>query len=516
MGDYKASKEAFVSGMTGSTVFHVNMISGVALSSIALHSALRSRVQAFGSAYFLAEFVILAMPLLLSMTLFAEAPGALSLLLLVPMLVLLLLPPLERGTPLPAESRDEPTSPNGRSRAETPPMHSSQSLNPLPALTTYRAHMMLMTILCILAVDFPVFPRILAKCETYGVSLMDIGVGSFVFSQGVVSAIPIIKDISYLQAPILPKLKTVSRKMIPIIVLGIVRVVLVKGTEYPEHVTEYGVHWNFFLTLALLPITEVLLHPIILRIPVALLGLWIGVLHQFALSSGGMKDFLLNASRSNVIFANKEGLISLLGYVSIHILGLSLGTVILPPSPSFFRKQQHQLLDGPSSHKPSKLDPSAPRQNAKIVIELFSYSVVWWMLLAFVRLGLEVSRRMANISYVLWVAAYNTSFILGYILIDMVFFPTRTLKIRDPTDPSGKRLLIEEKGPKNSAPALLESINKNAFILFLLSNVATGLINLNIQTMFVGDMKAMCVLCAYSMGMCGFAWLCRRKRLWKM
>jgi phosphatidylinositol glycan class W len=516
MNDYKASKEAFVSGMTGSTVFHVNMISGVALSSIALHSALRSRVQAFGPAYFLAEFVILAMPLLLSMTLFAEAPGALSLLLLVPMLVLLLLPPLERGTPLPAESRDELASPDGRSRAEASPTHLSQSLRPLPALTTYRAHMMLMTVLSILAVDFPVFPRFLAKCETYGVSLMDIGVGSFVFSQGVVSAIPIIKDISYLQAPVLPKLKSVSRKMIPIIVLGILRVVLVKGTEYPEHVTEYGVHWNFFLTLALLPIIEVLLHPIILRIPIALLGLWIGVLHQFALSSGGMKDFLLNAPRSNIISANKEGLLSLLGYVSIHILGLSLGTVILPPSPSFFRKQQQQLLDGPSSHRPSKFDPSAPRQNAKIVIELLSYSVVWWMLLAFVRLGLEVSRRMANISYVLWVAAYNTSFILGYIFLDMMFFPTRTSKIRDPTDPSGKRLLIEEKGPKSSAPALLEAINKNAFILFLLSNVATGLINLNIQTMFVGNMKAMCILCAYSMGMCVFAWLFRRKRLWKM
>jgi phosphatidylinositol glycan class W len=31
---------------------------------------------------------------------------------------------------------------------------------------------MLMTVLAILAVDFPVFPRILAKCETYGVSLV--------------------------------------------------------------------------------------------------------------------------------------------------------------------------------------------------------------------------------------------------------------------------------------------------------------------------------------------------------
>lgn len=42
----------------------------------------------------------------------------------------------------------------------------------LSALSTYRAHMMLVTVLAILAVDFPVFPRMLAKCETYGVSFV--------------------------------------------------------------------------------------------------------------------------------------------------------------------------------------------------------------------------------------------------------------------------------------------------------------------------------------------------------
>jgi phosphatidylinositol glycan class W len=171
--------------------------------------------------------------------------------------------------------------------------------------------MLLMTILAILAVDFPVFPRSLVKCETYGVSLvpqflyvvnifltipfkMDLGVGSFVFSQGIVSAIPLLKNPTYVNAPLKPKLFSVTRKALPIILLGLVRVLLVKGTEYPvrkdiiyskppkltsvqEHVSEYGVHWNFFITLALLPIMQVLLHPLIARIPLSLLGITVAI-----------------------------------------------------------------------------------------------------------------------------------------------------------------------------------------------------------------------------------------------
>jgi phosphatidylinositol glycan class W len=62
---------------------------------------------------------------------------------------------------------------------------------------------------------------------------MDLGVGNFVFSQGIASAIPLLKSPSYLTDPLLPKLITTTRKSLPIIILGLIRVVLVKGTEYP-------------------------------------------------------------------------------------------------------------------------------------------------------------------------------------------------------------------------------------------------------------------------------------------
>ena len=82
---------------------------------------------------------------------------------------MLLIPRRELGTPLPSSS-----SPVASSSTFEENTLVENHLTPLPALTTYRAHMMLMTVLAILAVDFQIFPRTLAKCETFGVSLVHI------------------------------------------------------------------------------------------------------------------------------------------------------------------------------------------------------------------------------------------------------------------------------------------------------------------------------------------------------
>ena len=56
-------------------------------------------------------------------------------------------------------------------------------------------------------------------------------VGSFVLSQGILSAIQVITDPAYL-TPVVSKFICVTRKSLLIIVLGLVCVILVKGANY--------------------------------------------------------------------------------------------------------------------------------------------------------------------------------------------------------------------------------------------------------------------------------------------
>jgi len=312
-------------------------------------------------------------------------------------------------------------------------------------------------------------------------------------------------------------------------------------------VSEYGTHWNFFLTLALLPILQVLLHPFITHIPISFVGSLVALSHQIALSFLGLEQYVLNSPRTNLFSANKEGIASLTGYMAIHLLGLSTGTLLLPPSPSYFRRRQLAPLTRKTSSADTDTDNDSEldddnhkafpkvkgqakqqRHNDKTAIELCSYAVVWWVLWGLTRaggVGEGVSRRMANLSYILWVAAFNTTFLFGYLLLDLFFFPsplsksiyspTSKLKVQADSGSLERNHLLQQPLEGNP-PVLLEAINRNGLVLFLIANVATGLINLSIPTMYLSDWWAMLVLAVYSCGICVVAWNCRGRRIWQL
>lgn len=73
---------------------------------------------------------------------------------------------------------------------------------------------------------------------------MDIGVGAFAFSMGLTSRYA--RNKSNSNSSCIQFFKPIAATL----VLGMARLLSVKGLEYQEHVSEYGVHWNFFFTLA--------------------------------------------------------------------------------------------------------------------------------------------------------------------------------------------------------------------------------------------------------------------------
>ena len=129
----------------------------------------------------------------------------------------------------------------------------------LPFVTLGRTYVNLFTAIAILAVDFHIYPRRLAKAETYGTGLMDIGVGCFLLAHGTTA--PEARHLEYFKS--VPTLKTYVRSVsvtlravLPLFVLGLLRFLAVKSTDYQEHVSEYGVHWNFFFTIAVVRVSE--------------------------------------------------------------------------------------------------------------------------------------------------------------------------------------------------------------------------------------------------------------------
>ncbi|CAI0556691.1 unnamed protein product, partial [Linum tenue] len=168
--------------------------------------------------------------------------------------------------------------------------------------------------LCILAVDFEIFPRRHAKSRMYGISLMDLGVGSFALANAVVSKQA--RGISSLS------LKDASGAIIPPLAVGFGRLILTKSVHYGVPAGEYGVHWNFFFTLAALAMLASFI-----RIPTkysAISGLLILIGYQCWLSKGLNSYLLSNTRGDDIVSQNKEGLFSLLGKCNLAYVTLIL------------------------------------------------------------------------------------------------------------------------------------------------------------------------------------------------
>lgn len=431
----------------------------------------QSFFQPYGILAFAVDYFLNVATVVLVMTLYSSSPLLLGLLLAAPATLIYVLPPNA------VAPRRKPKVPPGAGSK-----NGSKQLDPLPLkpfLTTYRSCMLISTVIAILAVDFHLFPRRLAKVETWGTSLMDLGVGSFVFSAGLVAARPVLKEraagtpVSWLRR-ILGSL----RHSIPLLVLGFVRLLSVKGLEYAEHVSEYGVHWNFFFTLGLLPPFVAASQAVLSIVPShAVLALLISGTYQMLLETTDLKAYALTAPRVDLISMNREGILSFAGYLSIFIAGQGLGMFVIP------RKLN------------ARSNPSAGVQRNTLLMTLAVWTGIWCALYAISTnyhygLSLVVSRRLANLPYVLWVAAFNTGLVLAFCIIDSTLFPA----FYNAQDPKS-----EKEAYLTATSRILRAYNRNGLAIFLVANLLTGLVNMTINTLEATPWVTMAILIAYTL-----------------
>lgn len=244
-------------------------------------------------------------------------------------------------------------------------------------------------------------------------------------------------------------------------------------------------------------------------------------MHEITLRKLNLQRWAFEADRTqSLLAANKEGVASLpgalasvssssqlalivshhglgTGYVAIYFVGLATGLYVLPPEPYFYQRLCTSLDSRPRSQAEA-LEVETRRRKAwkekpdKLIGVLASYAFVWWSLYALAALlfGLTPSRRLANFSYVCWVAAFNASFILGYVGVHHAL-----------------------AGAATPAPLCFEALNKNGLAVFLIANVLTGAVNMSVESIYTRDSVAVVILLSYLAAVFTFALYTRRWRI---
>ncbi|XP_044729245.1 phosphatidylinositol-glycan biosynthesis class W protein-like [Chrysoperla carnea] len=336
-------------------------------------------------------------------------------------------------------------------------------------ITNARSTINVLTAICILAVDFQIFPRRFAKTETFGFGLMDVGVGLYVCSNGVVASHTLKDHFNGFFNVLFKSFISCT----PLFILGSVRFVLTNELDYQLHVSEYGVHWNFFITLA---VTKMLSTIILYLIPARYslpTTIFLILLQEYLLQVGLQEWVLSDIKRSTFLTANREGIVSSLGYVAIYFLAIQVSNFMnLKETISF-------------------------KDNVRLLYKLIIISVITLILTFFCEKNFGVSRRLANSGYILWILFIGVTMLTFFLAVELCL-----MIIFISLKPYFEKYSIRVGKSTELTSIILEAVNFNGLTFFLLANVLTGLVNLTIQTLTVGPLNSFLILCIYILTIC--------------
>lgn len=306
-------------------------------------------------------------------------------------------------------------------------------------ITNARALVNLVTAIAILAIDFNVFPKDFGKTKKYGFSLMDAGVGLFVYANSLVVSK---REESFLK---------ILRDSVILFALGIGRYFVTTEIKYHVAVWEYGVHWNFFITLAITRVLGSLLIKLIGDRFLFVVGPLLLACHETLLQYH-LAEFVFGPGdrKLSFIVANREGIVSSLGYVALYLFSVPVGHLL-----------KHQY--------------KAKRTGVIKVIALLVALLIATVVLNYF---FQTSRTLANSSYCCW------ALFIGVFMTEMYYFCECLHKSITKC--------------KYVPPTFLnEAINYNGLAFFLICNVLTGFVNIIFNTKKIPTFESLVILTVY-------------------
>lgn len=494
MPQWKIEKEEFVSGFNGTTLVEIFVSSAISPLCILLHSLIIGFLPLYSSSpfeitRFVVDFIFLIFPMILVVTILSNFYAEFFCIIF---LVCVTMAIFIKKYSFIEQDNSQNAHSNNKDALVSSIFFTFSNLKSIkvntlnvPFLTSFKAYVNVATCICILAVDFHVFPRRLAKAENFGCGIMDLGVGGFIMSNAVVSKEA--KNRWKSQGLHVTNFRATCIQIFsswPLIMLGVARLISVKMSGYQEHVTEYGLHWNFFFTLAFVKIFSSLILFFIDLKYCALLSVTLAVSYQYSLISYPflLNTLLGNARSGSILMQNKEGIASLLGYLSLYFAGIEYGAFIFKP-----RNNLGQWL--------------------KVSQQLFCVGCIFCTLMLFsINYIQPISRRLANLSYILAFLTYATILLFCYLIGDIfTVFLIHNQKLNVNILPNTWAIKNKVNKTKhdnsikinNGTNSLISAINRNQLFYFLLSNVLTGLVNSSINTMSFDDYSATFIIILY-------------------
>ncbi|KMZ79515.1 hypothetical protein PVIIG_05774 [Plasmodium vivax India VII] len=344
------------------------------------------------------------------------------------------------------------------------------------------------TYICIFAVDFYFFPRQFSKSFFFGNTLMDLGVGGCITS----SAYSLNSK----------KLHSANRKghlidwkHFILFFLGIARYIAVKLFNYNYSLTEYGMHWNFFLTLFFTLLTCNALLCLIrgvkrtFHLSCVLICLYEIIIWRLDITSYLVAD---EAERSGFFSQNREGLMNVIGSVNLYLFSFSLWNgYVFPDEGQQWERgkaERGKAERGKAARRPDEAartpgEGHGQRSPARLTLKLLALSLLFHLLHLLLNYYRNYSVRiLCNANYICVVSSVSLfAAALSYLV---------------------EKVLLREK---TTTIPVLQQMNRHSLAVFLFCNVTMGTFNLLFQSLLFPLFFACLVLAAYSYGMLRFA-----------